>query len=104
MAATPNPENSSSENAGDASSSDAKKKGKTTSALPLNPLQYRAVRFVSFMLEDSKHEITPVDFLKEAVARHLAFYQAKRGIEFPNKMLSELIKMELIPSKATPEE
>ena len=56
------------------------------------------------MLEDSKYEISPADFFKEAIARHLAFYQAKRGIEFPNKMLSELAKLDLIPSKPTTEE
>jgi len=52
------------------------------------------------MLEDGKYEISPADFIKEAVARHLSFYQTKRGIEFPNKMLAELGKLELIPSKS----
>ena len=80
------------------------KKAKTTSQQNLHPVQYRAVRYVSFMLEDSKHEVTPTDFIKEAVARHLAFYQTKRNIEFPNKMLAELSKLELIPSATRSEE
>lgn len=67
-------------------------------------MQYRAVRFVSFMLEDSKYEISPKDFIKEAVARHLSFYQTKRGIEFPNKVLAELSKLELIPTTSRSEE
>ncbi|RFP64405.1 hypothetical protein D0N36_14555 [Hymenobacter lapidiphilus] len=69
-----------------------------------NPVQFRAVRFVSFMLEDTKHEISTTDFIKDAVARHLAFYQTKRGIEFPNKMLAELSELDLIPSTSRTEE
>ncbi|WP_165768398.1 hypothetical protein [Hymenobacter amundsenii] len=56
------------------------------------------------MLEDTKHEISTTDFIKDAVARHLAFYQTKRGIEFPNKMLAELSKLDLIPSTSRTEE
>ena len=82
----------------------AKKKAKSSSQQTLHPVQYRAVRYVSFMLEDSKHEISPTDFIKEAVARHLVFYQTKRGIEFPNKMLAELSKLELIPPASRSEE
>ncbi|RZK44066.1 MAG: hypothetical protein EOO61_04470 [Hymenobacter sp.] len=86
------------------SAPDQKKKTKPNTVQPVNPVQYRAVRFVSFMLEDTKHEVTPENFLKEAIARHLAFYQTKRGIEFPNKMLTELTRLDLIRAKASPEE
>lgn len=56
------------------------------------------------MLEEGKHEISPEDFIQEALARHLNLYQTKRGIEFPAKMLAELIKIGLIPNKAPLEE
>ncbi|WP_223654426.1 hypothetical protein [Hymenobacter psoromatis] len=98
------PENAAADNSEENTSPDAKKKTKLATAQTVNPVQYRAVRFVSFMLEDSKHEITPADFLKEAIARHLALYQTKRGIEFPSKMLTELTRLSLIPSKTSSEE
>ena len=88
------------ENSSVSSPNVAQKKAKTFAKPALSPVQYRTVRFVSFMLEDSKYEVSPTDFIKEAVARHLSFYQIKRGIEFPNKMLAELGKLELIPSKS----
>jgi hypothetical protein len=97
-------ENPSADNTEDTSIPDIKKKGKTGTAQTVHPVQYRAIRYVSFMLEDTKHDVTPENFLKDAIARHLAFYQAKRGIEFPNKMLTELIKLDLIPSKGSSEE
>ncbi len=92
------------ENLTDPSAADAKKKGKTTTQQIIHPVQYRAVRFVSFMLEESKHEISPADFLRDAVARHLALYQAKRGIEFPAKMLAELTKQAFLTTKSGSEE
>jgi hypothetical protein len=104
MTSATSPENSAAENAEDTSTPDLKKKGKTSTAQTVNATQYRAVRYVSFMLEDTKHEVTTENFLREAIARHLAFYQTKRGIEFPNKMLAELIKQDLIPSKGNIEE
>lgn len=85
-------------------SPESKKKTKSNTAHTVNPVQYRAVRYVSFMLEDTKYDVTPEDFLKQAIARHLALYQTKRGIEFPTKMLAELIKLNLIPSKGSLEE
>ena len=100
MAQPPNPETAAAENSPAASTTASQKKAKNLTQPTLNPVQYRAVRFVSFMLEDGKYEISPADFIKEAVARHLSFYQTKRGIEFPNKMLAELGKLELIPSKS----
>ena len=81
-----------------------KKNSKTQNLSPIHPVQYRAIRFVSFMLEEGKHEISPGEFIQEALARHLDLYQIKRGIEFPAKMLAELIKLGLIPSKASLEE
>ena len=98
------PENPAADNSEEPSNPSAKKKVKTNPDQTVNPLQYRAVRFVSFMLEDTKHEVTPEDFLKDALARHLALYQTKRGIEFPNKMLSELTKLGLILAKGNSEE
>ena len=82
----------------------SKKKVKETSLPAFNPVQYRAIRYVSFMLEDGKFEITAEDFIKEALARHLTFYQAKRGIEFPPKMLAELNKVETVSAKPSSEE
>ncbi|MGI4744273.1 MAG: hypothetical protein ACRYG7_54685 [Janthinobacterium lividum] len=104
MALSTTPDNTGADNSDDPTTPDPKKKGKNTTAQTINPIQYRAVRFVSFMLEDTKHEITPESFLKEAIARHLVLYQTKRGIEFPNKMLAELTKLDLIPSKGSSEE
>ena len=100
MALTPNPEITAAENLTGSPNNAAQKKAKNLTQPTLNPVQYRAVRFVSFMLEDGKYEVSPAEFIKDAVARHLSFYQAKRGIEFPNKMLAELGKLELIPSKS----
>lgn len=97
-------ENPAADNTEDTSSPDRKKKGKTSTAQTVDPVQYRAVRYVSFMLEDTKHEVTPENFLREAIARHLALYQTKRGIEFPGRMLAELTKLDLIPSKVSIEE
>lgn len=82
----------------------SKKKTKKAPLSIINALQYRAVRYVCFMLEDSKNEITTEDFIKEAIARHLTFYQTKRGIEFPPKMLAELNKVEMTHTKPTPTE
>lgn len=104
MATSTSPENPAADISEETSTPDVKKKAKTNSTQTVNPLQYRAVRFVSFMLEDTKHEVTPEDFLKDALARHLALYQTKRGIEFPNKMLAELTKLGLILSKGNSEE
>jgi hypothetical protein len=104
MASSTSSENPAADNLEENSTPDTKKKANTTTAQTVHPVQYRAVRFVSFMLEDTKHEITPENFLKEAIARHLAFYQTKRGVEFPTKMLAELTKLDLIPSKANLEE
>lgn len=98
------PENPAADNSEENNNPDARKKARIDTAQTVNPVQYRAVRYVSFMLEDSKHEITPTDFLKDALARHLALYQAKRGIEFPSKMLAELTRLGLIPSKTSSEE
>ena len=104
MATPTSPENPDASNSEENSTPDPRKKIKSHVTQLVNPLQYRAVRYVSFMLEDTKHEVTPENFLKEAIARHLAFYQTKRGIDFPNKMLAELTKLDLIRSKASPEE
>lgn len=98
------PENPAADNSEENNNPYLKKKAKIDTAQTVNSVQYRAVRYVSFMLEDSKHEITPTDFLKDAIARHLVLYQAKRGIEFPSKMLAELTKLGLIPSKTSSEE
>ena len=76
----------------------------SSNALFVNATQHRAIRFVSFMLEEGKHEITPADFLEEALARHFLYYQSKRGIEFPPKMLAELLPAGLIPGKPSSEE
>lgn len=104
MATPSDAESATSENPSDLSTADVKKKGKTTTQQIIHPAQYRAVRFVSFMLEESKHEISPADFLRDAVARHLALYQAKRGIEFPAKMLAELTKQSFLTTKSGSEE
>jgi hypothetical protein len=104
MSLFPPAEKPASENTEENSPNPSPRKSKPSTPQLINPVQYRAVRFVSFMLEDTKHEITPSDFVKEAVARHLALYQTKRGIEFPNKMLAELTKLDLIPSKSNSEE
>ncbi|WBO86839.1 hypothetical protein [Hymenobacter yonginensis] len=56
------------------------------------------------MLEDTKYETSTTDFIRDAIARHHAFYQTKRGTVFPNKMLAELSEMELIPSMSRSEE
>ena len=56
------------------------------------------------MTEQRPDEITPADVSNAAISRHLAFYQTKRGIEFPNKMLAELSKLELIPTTSRSEE
>lgn len=71
----------------------AKKKSKSGTSTLINPAQYQAIRLVSFMTEDTKHEITPTDFITEALARHLAYYQSKRIIEFPPKMLLDLTSL-----------
>jgi hypothetical protein len=104
MATSTFPENLAADNSEETNTPDVKRKAKTNSTQAVNPLQYRAIRFVSFMLEDTKHEITPENFLKEAIAQRLAYYQTKRGIEFPNKMLAELTKLGLILSKGNSEE
>ena len=75
-----------------------------SNALFVNATQHRAVRFVSFMLEDGKYEITPAEFLAEALARHFTFYQSKRGIEFPPKMLAELTAVGALSGKSASEE
>lgn len=104
MSLFPASETPSSENSEDNTPSSSPKKSKPTQPQLVNPVQYRAVRFISFMLEDTKHDITPTDFIKDAIARHIALYQAKRGIEFPSKMLAELTKLDLIPNKSGSEE
>lgn len=104
MASSTSPENPAADNLEETSTSDLKKKAKSTTAQTVNPVQYRAARYVSLMLEDTKHEVTPEAFLTEAIARHLALYQTKRGIEFPNKMLAELAKLGLILTKSSSEE
>lgn len=78
------------------STPEASPKKKTAYQYPIHPAQYRAVRMASFLLEDTKHEITPPDFLREAIARHLDYYQTKRNVEFPPKMLEELTRLHLI--------
>ena len=87
----------------------AKKKTSSTGlpsahGLVVNPSQHQGIRFVSFMLENSKHEITPADFLAEALARHFQFYQAKRGLEFPPKMFADLTSRGMVTGKPTGEE
>lgn len=76
----------------------------SANALFVNATQHRAIRFISFMLEEGRHEITPADFLEEALSRHFMYYQSKRGIEFPPKMLGELLPASAVSGKLPLEE
>lgn len=70
-----------------------KKKGKGIIPSLINPAQYQAIRYVSFMSEDSKNEVSPAEFVTEALSRHLAYYHKKRLVEFPPKMYQELLNL-----------
>lgn len=79
-----------------ASSGDSSKSAKKLlSTYTLHPLQDKGIKYVSFMLSDTAKPVTAAEFVKEAIARHLAFVQ-KQGIEYPPKMLADMTRLHLI--------